>query len=48
MARLVEGAVAADDASTVMFVDDARAARLVAALVAEGLVVRDGDSLRLP
>lgn len=48
MARLVEGSVARGDAATVMHVDTARGDRLVAALVAERLVVVDGGLLRLP
>ena len=45
---LALAAVASDDAAAVMQCDTARAARLVASLVADGLVVADGDALRLP
>lgn len=48
MARLVEGAVPQAEASAIMHVDHERAARLVAALAAEHLVVNDGQLLRLP
>lgn len=48
MARLVEGSVKQGDAAGIMRVEPDRADRLVAALVAERLVVSDGNSLHLP
>ncbi|MEI7991331.1 MAG: A/G-specific adenine glycosylase [Actinomycetota bacterium] len=48
MARLVVGSLSVVEAAAVMQVDAERAERLVTALVAEGLVVGDGESLRLP
>ncbi|CAB4731597.1 MAG: A/G-specific adenine glycosylase [Actinobacteria bacterium] len=48
MARLVAGPLSAAEAAAAMQVDAERAERLVSALVAEGLVVGNGESLRLP
>jgi A/G-specific adenine glycosylase len=48
MAGLVVGSLSVVEAVAVMQVDAERAERLVTALVAEGLVVGDGESLRLP
>ncbi len=46
--RLGEGAVTSVDAASVMGVDAQRAERLICALLAEGLVSRDGSRLTLP
>ena len=48
MKRLGEGSVTFVDAATVMGADVPRAERLVAALVSEGLVSREGGNLMLP
>jgi A/G-specific adenine glycosylase len=48
MKALSSSSVGVRDATRVMAVAPGRADRLVASLVAEGLVVRDGVSLRLP
>jgi len=48
MRRLVDGDLSVREASQVMCVDDERAARLVQALLADGLVERCDGTLRLP
>jgi A/G-specific adenine glycosylase len=48
MKRLGEGSVSSADAASVMGVDAQRGERLVSALLAEGLVSRDGSHLTLP
>jgi A/G-specific adenine glycosylase len=48
LAAVLAGAVAADNAASIMDRDAAAASRLIDGLVAEGLVARLGDELRAP